>query len=124
MGRLGTMLDLLLGRGLRLQSGGRRPDLEELGRGDPDPLSGDSDWIRQRSVVSDLAGRDVVPLFTTEEAARRWPGDGDVVQTPAAALGTALGATELEAAAIDPSSLEVLRRGPDAPDPGARWIRL
>jgi hypothetical protein len=124
MGRLGAMLDLLRGRGIRLESGGRTLDLGRVGTGFESPFGDATYWIKRLSGATDLNGRTVVPVFTTEEAARRWPGDGDVTSVPGSVLGEALAADGTTAAAIDPAGLEVLRRGPDAPDDGARWVRL
>lgn len=124
MGRLRATFDLLLGRGLRLESGGRTLD---FGRIPPDyesPFPDGTYWIKRLSATQDLEGRNVVPVFTSEEAARRWPGDGDVYPFSSTTIGEALTADETTAAAIDPASVEVLRRGPDASDAGAHWIRF
>jgi len=124
MGSFRVMLDLLFGRSVRVQSGGQTLD---LGRITPDyksPFPDGTYWMKRLSATQDLEGRNVVPVFTTEEAARRWPGDGDIHTISSTTIGEALTADETVAAAIDPPSLEVLRRGPDAPAPGATWVRL
>ena len=124
MGRLRAMLDLLFGRSLQLRSGGQTLD---LGRIPPDlesPFPDGTYWIKRLSATQDLEGRNVVPVFTTEEAAWRWPGDGDVHPVSSTTIGEALAADGTVAAAIDPPSLEVLRRGPDARAAGATWIRI
>jgi type III secretion system (T3SS) SseB-like protein len=124
MGSFRVMLDLLFGRSLRLQSGGQTLDLGRLPPDFKSPFPDGTYWIKRLSATQDLEGRNVVPVFTTEEAARRWTGDGDVHPVSSTTIGEALTADETVAAAIDPLSLEALRRGPDAPASGATWIRI
>jgi hypothetical protein len=121
---LADAFSLFFRGGVKLRSGGRTLDFRDLDSGGDSPIPEGTYWIKRGSATTTPDGQDVVPLFTTEDAARRWPGDGDVVQASGPMLGTALEAAGgAGAAAIDPASLEVLRRGPDAADT-ARWIRL
>ena len=123
MGRLRDVFNLLRGRSV-LESGGRTLDLDKLAFEYESPLSGGTYWLRRDSGTTDLDGKRVAPIFTTEDAARRWPGDGEPVEAQGALLAQAFVFGDIEAAAVDPSSLEVLRRGPHAPDASARWIRF
>jgi hypothetical protein len=119
---------LILGRRGRLRSRGRTLDLTMLGSrmAAAEQIADRTYWIPREAVVTALDGKQVVPLFTSEQAARAWPGEGDAAQTSGSTVAAALSAIGVEAAAVDPSSLEELRRGPDARDPSARtvWIRL
>lgn len=119
---------LRLGRGGVLRSGGRTlglPDLAQRAAADPAPLPDRSYWIPRGATLTALDGKQVVPLFTTEESARAWPGEHETTEASGATLAAALSAMGVEAGAVDPSSLGELRLGPDAPDPTSRtlWIR-
>ena len=78
MGRLRDVFNLLRGRSV-LESGGRTLDLDKLAFEYESPLSGGTYWLRRDSGTTDLDGKRVAPIFTTEDAARRWPGEGEPV---------------------------------------------
>jgi hypothetical protein len=120
---------LRLGRSGVLRSGGRTLGLRDLApraAADRAPLHDRSYWIPRGAALTALDGKQVVPLFTTEESARAWPGEHEATEASGATLAAALSAMGVEAAAVDPSSLEELRLGPDAHDPTSRtlWIRF
>src|SRR5438067_2278461 len=106
MGRLRDVFNLLRGRSV-LESGGRTLDLDKLAFEYESPLSGGTYWLRRDSGTTDLDGKRVAPIFTTEDAARRWPGDGEPVEAQGALLAPGSGRARRERA-LDPVSASEL----------------